>query len=116
MPSYSYPMTQYEPFRFFFITCSLIVALAAACVLVFSVRSDDPVRDQLRLIAEECAVPDADPAQMEMRLNSLVDAHGIDFLIADKDRGDAFVRAGLEVQKLRDGRHGEDSLSTTIAQ
>ena len=63
-------------------------------------------------IAAECSREDVDQQQLESRFNLLVEAHGIDFLIADKERGDAFLKAGLEVQRLRGRPQVDDNLST----
>lgn len=63
-------------------------------------------------IAAECSKEDVDQQRLESRINLLVETHGVDFLIADKERGDAFLKAGLEVQRRRDRQQVGDSLST----
>lgn len=107
-------MTQYEPFRFFLMTCLLVVAVAAAAAAILAAysMSSDPVREELCAIAADCSREEIDQEQLESRLNLLVDAHGIDFLIADKERGDSFLKAGLEVQRRREETQADEGLST----
>jgi len=101
-------MKQYRPFKTFVFSCSVVVLSLSAGFFLLMLRSDDPVRDELRAIATICEAPGADPNALRRRLDAIVDVHGVDYIISDESRGDAFVQAGLGVQNLiRDTMNSE---------
>jgi len=107
---------QYRPFRTFVLACAMAIIAASAALGLLFLRSDDPVRDELQDIAVRCELPGADAALLRSRLDTIVEAHGIDYIISENSRGEAFLRAGLGVQKLRRDGIEIDNLSTVGTQ
>jgi hypothetical protein len=109
-------MKQYRPFKTFVFACSVVLLAIFAGFSLLMLRSDDPVRDELRKIANSCEAPGADPNVLRRRLDAIVDVHGVDYIISDESRGSAFVQAGLGVQSLIRDTMNSDRLYTDIQQ
>lgn len=107
---------QYRPFISFLLIAIAFFTAVVVGVYAISLRSDDPVRDELQDIAIRCELIGADADALQARLNQVVAAHGIDYIISDRSRGDAFVMAGLRVQNLYRDTMKSDSFSTDDSQ